>query len=63
MTDKTIKMYKIVNNVKIYIIECAPDNSDKSQLILSVENRHLEYQRSKGTKHFNYKMLSRALEK
>ena len=29
MTDKTIKMYKIVNNI---IIECAPDNSDKSQL-------------------------------
>ena len=33
MTDKTIKMYKIVNNVKIYIIEYAPDNSDKSQLL------------------------------
>ena len=32
MTDKTIKMHKIVNNVKIYIIEYAPDNSDKSQL-------------------------------
>ena len=28
MTDKTIKMYKIVNNI---IIECAPDNSDKSR--------------------------------
>ena len=36
MTDKTIKMYKIVNNVKIYIIECAPDKSDKSQHLLDV---------------------------